>query len=125
MERHPLTEFGTPGSLVHFCEKFSGNGYEELLEQSVRKAPTVHTTWMLNRLINGATEEKAAEYMQIMESIHGDENIHEIIRGSAKSFLEFQGRKAAQQNTRAVQQNTKPPAKKKTSSGRFGKLFGK
>ena len=72
-EQHTLAEFGSPGALVHFIERFSGNGYKELLEQSVRKAPTVHAAWMLSRLINDAVEEKAAKYMQITESVYGGE----------------------------------------------------
>lgn len=52
MERHPLISSGTPGALVHYVESFYKKGYEELLEKSVRNAPTVHTVWMLNRLIN-------------------------------------------------------------------------
>lgn len=28
MERHPLSDFGMPGSIVHFVEKFYKKGYE-------------------------------------------------------------------------------------------------
>ena len=54
MEEHPSVEFGMPGSLVHFAERFYGSGYEEKLLGSLSRKPTGHTVWMLNRLINGA-----------------------------------------------------------------------
>ena len=42
IENNPSVYFGCPDSLVHFAEKFSGKGYEELLMQSVRRSPTEH-----------------------------------------------------------------------------------
>jgi hypothetical protein len=53
MEDYPELDFGTPGSLVHFVERFYKHGYEEKLIQSIQRRPTAHTIWMLNRLING------------------------------------------------------------------------
>lgn len=53
MEAHPDWNFGTPGPLVHFVERFHGQGYERELIASVERQPTSHTLWMLNRLING------------------------------------------------------------------------
>lgn len=52
MEVNPAVDFGTPGPLVHFVERFQGRGYEEALAQSIHRRPTAHTLWMLNRLIN-------------------------------------------------------------------------
>src|SRR5215469_979883 len=56
MEEHSSIEFGTPGALVHFVEKFYKKGYDEKLLESISRKPTLHTAWMLNRLINGAKE---------------------------------------------------------------------
>lgn len=56
MESHPGIEYGMPGALVHFAERFHGRGYEPLLLASVSRRPTWITTWMLNRLINGTRE---------------------------------------------------------------------
>ena len=39
IESNPDIDFGTPGDLVHFVEKFYKKGYEELLLKSVRKNP--------------------------------------------------------------------------------------
>jgi hypothetical protein len=61
IEEHPAIDFGMPGALVHFVERFYGKGYEERLVESVNRKPTFHTVWMLNRVINGT---KAPELRQ-------------------------------------------------------------
>lgn len=53
MEENPGLDFGSPGPLVHFVEKFYGAGYEAELLASLKRHPTPHTVWMLNRIING------------------------------------------------------------------------
>ena len=93
MEGYPLVEFGSPGPLTHFIESFYEENktlYENLLEQSVKTKPAVHTIWLLNRVINVSEEEKAKEYIQIMKSIYNDKTLHENIQASAKNFLEYQ-----------------------------------
>ena len=49
---HPEVDFGSPGELVHFVEKFYHQGYEDLLLESVLKSSTVHNIWMLHRCFN-------------------------------------------------------------------------
>ena len=57
MEAHPALDFGTPGALVHFVERFYGRGYEGMVVELVLRRPTAHTAWMLNRLVNGAKKQ--------------------------------------------------------------------
>lgn len=85
MERHPLSDFGMPGSIVHFVEKFYKRGYEQLLISSVERRPTMHTVWMLNRVKNG--EENQQEYIEILNAIVHNEDVEEEIRNSARDFL--------------------------------------
>lgn len=54
MEDHPDLDFGLPGPLVHFAERFSGAGYEQELFASLSRRPTMPTVSMLTRMINGA-----------------------------------------------------------------------
>ncbi len=54
MEAHPEVDFGTPGALTEFAERFCGRGYERLLLDSLRRRPTGHTVTMLGFLINGS-----------------------------------------------------------------------
>jgi len=63
MEDYPKLDFGSPGALVHFIERFHGKGYEERLVASVKRRPTSHTIWMLNRLTNGTGEEYARRHL--------------------------------------------------------------
>lgn len=62
---YPMVDFGTPGYLVHFVEKFYNKGYEELLMQSVIKTPTSHNIWMLHRCYNNANDTKHNIYKMI------------------------------------------------------------
>lgn len=61
MEEHPSIDFGAPGPLVHFVERFYRRGYEDHLVESVLRRPTAHTVWMLNRVVNGTKEPDARE----------------------------------------------------------------
>ncbi len=53
METHPAIDYGTPGPLVHFVEKFPPDVRETELLRSLERRPTAHTAWMLHRVING------------------------------------------------------------------------
>ena len=53
LEAHATLDVGAPGPLVHFVERFHGKAYEALLLDSVRRSPTGHTVWMLNRVLGG------------------------------------------------------------------------
>lgn len=59
MEKHPGIDYGSPGALVHFVERFYRQGYEAEVLASVARRPTEYTAWLLNRLINGEQEQSA------------------------------------------------------------------
>lgn len=95
MEKHPLVEFGSPGPLTHFMEKFYQENslfYEELLLQSVLRRPTVHTVWLLNRVINGAKTENSKELIQTLKSISANKSLHQEIQTVASYFLKYQNK---------------------------------
>ena len=54
ISQNPSVDFGSPGELVHFVEKFYKKGYEEALIESVKKTPTFHNIWMIHRCYNDA-----------------------------------------------------------------------
>lgn len=85
MERHPLDDFGSPGAIVHFLERFYTNGYEELLITSFKRKPTMHTVWMLNRVINGS--ESPQEYISLMRAIGKRSDVDDTIKNSAQDFV--------------------------------------
>jgi hypothetical protein len=72
MEDHPTFDFGTPGPLVHFVEKFYGRGYEPELFASITRRPTTHTVWLLNRIINGTRQ--AADRERLIDILRQAEN---------------------------------------------------
>ena len=85
MERHPLTDFGSPGPIVHFVERFYKKGYEEELLLSLKRMPTLHTVWMLNRLINGTDQEEV--YLDLLKEISENVSYDKEIREEALHFL--------------------------------------
>lgn len=91
MGKNPLVEFGSPGPLTHFIEKFYNDNqeqYQKILKNSVGEKPTIHTVWLLNRIINGTEGKTKMELTQIMKSISRDLNLNKEIREVAEKFLE-------------------------------------
>jgi len=84
MEHHPLDDFGMPGAMVHFIERFYP-AHIPLLQDSVRRAPALSTVWMLNRCINGGVQ--AAECAELLREIAGNPQNDPAIRDCANSFL--------------------------------------
>lgn len=87
LESHPDWDFGLPGPLVHFVERFYNNGYEEKLVESVSRQPTLHTLWMLNRLINGEKVlEKRLAYVDLLANVSRTAS-DSVVLQEAKRFL--------------------------------------
>lgn len=89
MEKHPDVDYGMPGPLVHYIERFFLNGYEELLYDSVKNNPTEHTLWMLNRIINSPKLINRDKYLTLMKGIAVSDNVSKQIRNEAKMFLDY------------------------------------
>ncbi len=87
LERHPAAYFGDPGEIVHFIEGV-GEGYEKYLLASVKRKPTVTTTWMINRCIN-AGEDKETLIAALKEIIKR-EDADLYIKECAQEYIDFQ-----------------------------------
>lgn len=90
MEDNPDIDYGMPGPVVHFMEKYYKNGYEELLYESLDRKPTIHTLWMLNRVLNSPTMIDRKKYLTLLEKISVDPIESEDIRNEAKEYLDYQ-----------------------------------
>lgn len=90
MEKYPLKDWGMPGSFVHFLESFGAEKEETYLVNSIKRQPTRHTVWMLNRLLNSAECKKREEYLVILCDIAKNESISKAISNSAQEFLDYQ-----------------------------------
>lgn len=91
MERLSDSDLGSPGSLVHTMEKHPG-AYEELLAASVSRKPTTLTVWMVNRILNGATKDRA-KWTEILTVAADHPAASPVTREQARRFVAFQQKK--------------------------------
>lgn len=92
MERHPLSKFGRPGTIVHFIEHFNDGTYEKLLTQSFTRCPTVHTAWMMNRVINGEKDDDSRQmYINVMKNALERDDIELEVADEIQDYLDYQG----------------------------------
>ena len=77
---HPEVDFGSPGELVHFVEKFYHQGYEELLMESVLKSPTVHNIWMLHRCYNDNDPNLVRQIQTLVGELKEDKTLDSQVR---------------------------------------------
>jgi hypothetical protein len=89
MEANPSIDYGMPGPLVHYMEKFYRKGYEQKLVESVERNPTSHTVGMLNRLINGTRDAAVKrKYIGVMERARLNPRADEDTVRRASHYLE-------------------------------------
>ena len=89
MENNPDADFGAPGALVHFVEKYYKKGYEEILLNSLKRRPTVHTIWMLHRIINDKSCPKRNEYINFLRDMAHRDSVEANVRELILSYPEF------------------------------------
>ncbi|WP_442679015.1 hypothetical protein ACSBM8_16145 [Sphingomonas sp. ASY06-1R] len=88
IELNPDLDFGSPGPLVHFSEKFHHHGYEAALLRSINRRPTPLTAWMLNRLINGTADGPEREaYVAAFEKAAASPSTDEETREEINHYL--------------------------------------
>lgn len=90
MEDNPDVDYGMPGPLVHYMERYYMYGYEELLYESVNRKPTIHTLWMLNRVINSQRLVNKDKYLALLEKVSKDTNQSNIVRNEASQYMQYQ-----------------------------------
>ena len=87
MERHPLTDLGMPGPIVHYVETFYYNNVDEYLSiliDSIRCHPSLHTIWMLNRVKN-VVQDKSIIF-SVFQDIVDNLSVEQEIRDLAKEL---------------------------------------
>lgn len=68
-EKHEEADFGSPGPLVHYLEKFYKKGYESKLISSLRRKPTAHTLWMFNRILNSLEGDEKTNALNFLDEL--------------------------------------------------------
>lgn len=86
IETNPTVYFGCPGDLVHFAEKLSNNGYEELLIESVKRSPTDHNIFMLHRCFNDPNDPRKDTYRAIINDLKNDPQTSDAVKDSIAGF---------------------------------------
>lgn len=90
MENNPDIDYGMPGPIVHYMERKCMSDYNDLLYESVKRKPTIHTLWMLNRVINSPDFFDRQKYISLLEKISVDGNQTEMIKKEASMYLQYQ-----------------------------------
>lgn len=85
-ESSPRAHFGDPGPLVHYIERFSGNGYEEALFKVSKARPTSHFLWMLGRL-TAVEDDHAGEALEIIRGYAAHPGTHDDLRDRVAEYL--------------------------------------
>ena len=80
IESNPNVDFGMPGDLVHFVEKFYKKGYEELLISSVKRHPTPHNIWMVHRCYNDIENPNHEKFVKLINGLKDDRSISDEIK---------------------------------------------
>ena len=89
IEKSPNIDFGGPGPLGSFIEQHYKKGYEDILVDSLNRKPTEYTIHLLHRLMNDKTNSKRNEYLNILKSIAGNQNLGKEITENAKESLTY------------------------------------
>ena len=80
ISKHPEVDFGSPGELVHFVERFYHKGYEDLLMKTVGKRPTPHNIWMLHRCCNDNDPNLVPQIQALVGELKKDKTLDSQIR---------------------------------------------
>jgi hypothetical protein len=89
LERFPEGEFGSPGPIVQAIEGV--DGYSERLKASLARVPTRYTVWMVNRAMNGTTDEDTwVSWMAELQKVRSHPLADEYLRENAREFAEYQ-----------------------------------
>lgn len=91
MEQHPDLDYGAPGPLVHYMEKFYRQGYEERLVVSIERHPIVSTVLMVNRVVNGTKDPEGRQgWLNLLKMASEHPAADEITRELAVDFYKSQ-----------------------------------
>ena len=80
ISKNPKVDFGSPGYLVHFVERFYHQGYEDLLIEVVGKSPTLHNIWMLHRCCNDNDPNLVPQIQALIGELKKDKTLDSQVR---------------------------------------------
>lgn len=87
LEEYPSFNFGNPGKIIHYLEKFSNDIYTPYLYNSVSRKPTQYNVWMVNRLLNSLDDSEKTDGISLLEEALL-KDIDEELKDLINDFLE-------------------------------------
>jgi hypothetical protein len=92
-EKHPLSDVGVPGTLVHFAEQFYPR-YRAVHLHSLRTAPSYCAIIMANRVLNSELSiSERAEYIGALMGILQNTGAPVEVRDAAQHFIDYQAQR--------------------------------
>lgn len=89
LERHPDSDFGGPGAIIHTIEDHIGK-YESLLFDSLSRQPTEYTLMLLQRMINGEKNPAIEfELIKLYKECAKHPKADMQVKYSVKEYLKF------------------------------------
>ena len=92
IERSPYIDYGGPGPLGSFLEKFyhkdSNVSYEDLLLESLQRKPTNYTIFLLNRLCRVKDNPDSSRYVKAIKAYANSDCVDEFWKEAIRSIEE-------------------------------------
>ena len=90
MSDNPDIDYGMPGPIVHFIEKYPIEYYLGFLLKAIEKKPNDTLLWMLNRITNVADKINKEKYIDVFKKTTERKDIDAITKDTALQFYKFQ-----------------------------------
>lgn len=87
MEENPKVDFGNPGPLVHFMEKYDAETYDIVVLESIQRKPTVFKLFLFSRIINSVDEVKRQGYIRILKQLSEEMDTCDDVKTFANELI--------------------------------------
>jgi len=89
MENNPVSDIGSPGPLVHLLEDHFPS-YVSKLVNSINKAPSITTIFMLHRILNSdVTEPERSQYIDLFCRVSKSDSFNIAVCNEAKEYYDY------------------------------------
>ena len=89
MEKNPKFPWGHPGYVSDLLEQYRGNGYEELLEASIKRNPTQQTVWLLYRDVKKGPEDWREKLTALLKEVGERDDIDMSLKFKAQDYVDM------------------------------------
>ena len=90
MSDNPNIDYGMPGPIVHFIEKYPIEYYLGFLLKAIETKPNATLLWMLNRITNVADKINKEKYVDVFRKTTERKDIDAVTKDTALQFYKFQ-----------------------------------